>query len=259
MLRIIIHGCRGRLGREIAKVATSPNSKVEVEIVAGIDMEIAEDNLFTFPVFESLDKCNVKADMVIDASTAAAVDALLDYCALENTALVLCTTGLRQSTLDKLQSVSTVVPIFKSYNMSVGVNFISSFLKKISGQLYDLDFDIEIVDKHHNLKIDSPSGTVNIFYDSITESLKDVTPVKVYDRHTGHGPRERNEIGIHSIRGGGIVGEHSVIFAADNEIIEIKHSAVSREVFAHGALKAASFLSDKKHGLYEMSDMIDAL
>lgn len=245
-----MHGCNGRMGQMITGLAAKDP---DVEIVAGIDMSDHIQN--TYPVFDNIAKCDVAADVVVDFASAKAVDGLLDYCVDKKLPCVLCTTGLSEEQLQKVQKASGKTAIFKSANMSLGVNLLMKLLKEATGVLAQAGFDIEIVEKHHNQKLDAPSGTALAFADVINKEL-DNTYEYVYDRSTRREKRPVKEIGISAVRGGTIVGDHDVIFAGTDEVITFSHRAYSREVFAKGALQAAKFMSGKPAGLYDMSQVV---
>lgn len=250
MTKIIMHGCNGRMGQMITGLA---EKDPDVEIVAGVDVSDHIQN--SYPVFDNIAKCDVPADVVIDFASAKAVDGLLDYCVGKNIPCVLCTTGLSEEQLQKIQEVSGKTAILKSANMSLGVNLLMKLLKEATGVLAAAGFDIEIVEKHHNQKLDAPSGTALALADVINKEL-DNTYEYVYDRSTRREKRPVKEIGISAVRGGTIVGDHDVIFAGTDEVITLSHRAYSREVFAKGALQAAKFLSGKPAGLYDMSQVV---
>lgn len=249
MIKIIMHGCGGKMGRVIANIVSQ---RSDCEIAAGIDPTKPE---LEFPTFSSLEDCTVKADVIIDFSTAAAADGLMEYAANTGIPLVLCTTGLSDEQMEKLKLAGEKTAVLKSANMSVGVNLILKLLHQISPALYDAGFDIEIVEKHHNQKIDAPSGTALALADAINASL-DNSAEYVYDRSKTREKRRHSEIGLHAVRGGTIVGEHDVIFAGRDEIIEINHKAMSKEIFAVGAVEAAVFLAGKPKGFYTMQDVM---
>lgn len=250
MTKIIMHGCNGRMGQMITGLA---EKDPDVEIVAGVDVSDHIQN--SYPVFDNIAKCDVPADVVIDFASAKAVDGLLDYCVGKNIPCVLCTTGLSEEQLQKVQEVSGRTAVLKSANMSLGVNLLMKLLKEATGVLAAAGFDIEIVEKHHNQKLDAPSGTALALADVINKEL-DNTYEYVYDRSTRREKRPVKEIGISAVRGGTIVGDHDVIFAGTDEVITLSHRAYSREVFAKGALQAAKFLSGKPAGLYDMSQVV---
>lgn len=250
MTKIIMHGCNGRMGHVISQVVANDS---ETEIVAGIDLNT--NTALAFPVFDSLDKCTVDADVIIDFSIAVAVDPLLDYVESTQIPLILCTTGLSKEQMDRVYQVSQTAPVFFSANMSIGVNLLIGLAKQAAKVLTGSNFDIEIIEKHHNQKVDAPSGTALAIAHSINETL-DFSYEYKFDRSGEREKRDKNEIGIHAMRGGTIVGEHSIIFAGQDEIIELQHNALSKEVFAVGAVRAAKFMNSRKQGLYDMSHLI---
>lgn len=250
MVRAIMHGCNGRMGHVIVDLAAAYE---DLEIVAGVDA--FGENTYSFPVFDSIEKCDIDADVVIDFSTASAVDNLLDVCAKKNMPVVLCTTGLSEEQLAHVDSASKEVAVLKSANMSVGINMLMKVLSEISPVLSAAGFDIEIVEKHHNQKLDAPSGTAIALADSIKEALPEEFEY-VYDRSGRREKRPKKEIGISAVRGGTIVGDHDVIFAGTDEVITLSHRAYSRSVFAKGALEAARFIAGKPAGKYDMADVI---
>ena len=250
MINILLSGCNGKMGRVITNILSDDEA---MEIVCGYDINTQSD---TYPVYDDLSKVMEKVDVVIDFSNPACLDSIVSFCGDRRIPLVLATTGLSIEQREKLSSLSKRIPVFFSANMSVGVNLLISLVKKAASVL-EGNFDIEIIEKHHNQKIDAPSGTALMIADEITSSLKGNVDY-VYDRHFVRKKREKSEIGIHSIRGGTIVGEHSVLFAGNDEIIEVKHTAMGKEVFAVGAIKAAKFLVGKHPGMYNMEDLVNA-
>lgn len=250
MVKVIMHGCNGKMGQVITRIV---KDEADVQIVAGIDAYTGLVN--DYPVFESIEKCDVEADVVIDFSNASAIDGLLDYCAQKELPVVLCTTGLSEAQLAKVQEVSEKTAVLKSANMSLGVNLLLKLLQDATKVLAPAGFDIEIVEKHHNQKVDAPSGTALALADSINEAL-DKEYTYIYDRSQERKKRDKKEIGISAVRGGTIVGEHEVIFAGEDEVIEFTHTAHSKAVFAKGAVEAAKFLKGKAAGLYSMGDVI---
>lgn len=224
-----------------------------IEIVAGVDLYDGIKN--DYPVFPNISLCDVEADAVIDFSNAQAVDDLLVYCVDKQVPVVLCTTGLSGEQLQKVDEASRQVAVLKSANMSLGINMLLELLKKAAATLAPAGFDMEIVEKHHNQKLDAPSGTALALADSMNEAL-DEKYNYVYDRSQERKKREKYEIGISAVRGGNIVGEHEVIFAGQDEVIEFKHTAYSKAVFAKGAVQAAKFLAGKPAGFFDMSDVI---
>ena len=252
MTRVIMHGCNGRMGQMISGLCTADP---EIEIVAGVDAYTEQKN--DYPVFASIDQCDVAADAIIDFSNASAVDGLLDYCEEKQIPVVLCSTGLSEEQLAKVDEASKKVAVLKSANMSLGINTLMSLLKQAVKVLAPAGFDVEIVEKHHNQKLDAPSGTALALADSINEAV-DNRYEYVYDRSDRRAKRDAKELGISAVRGGTIVGEHEVIFAGTDEVIEFKHTAYSRAVFGKGAIQAAKFLHGKAAGYYDMSDVIAA-
>lgn len=251
MTNILLSGCSGKMGRVIgALVANDPTC----EIVGGID--IVDDSTLAFPVFSSPDKVTVKADVIIDFSHPSCLVPIMNYSAENKIPVVVCTTGLSPEQKAYMASKASETAVFFSANMSLGVNVLIDLAKKATVVLED-NFDIEIVEAHHNRKLDAPSGTALYIADSINESCKQ-SKEYIYDRHSVRKKREKREIGIHAIRGGTIVGEHTVIFAGNDEIIELKHTALSRDVFAEGAIAAAKFMTGKAPGMYDMNDLISS-
>lgn len=250
MVRVIMHGCNGKMGQVISGLIKEDEG---IEIAAGVDTYTGLSN--PYPVFESIGQCDVDADVVIDFSNAAAADALLDYCAEKKLPVVLCTTGLSEEQLKKVEAVSKATAVLKSANMSLGINLLLKILKDASKVLGGAGFDIELVERHHNQKVDAPSGTALALADAVNEAL-DHSCSYVYDRSQKREKRGKKEIGISSVRGGTIVGDHEVIFAGADEVIEFKHTAYSKTVFGKGAVEAAKFLAGKPAALYTMSDVI---
>ncbi len=250
MTKILLHGCNGRMGRMITELV---RNDADAEIVAGVDSYTGVAN--DYPVYDSIEKCDSDADVVIDFSNAGAVDALLDHCVEKKVPVVLCTTGLSEAQLAKVQEASGKTAILKSANMSMGINLLLKLLKDAAKVLGNAGYDIELVERHHNQKLDAPSGTALALADSVNEALNGEYHY-VYDRSQVRQKRDEKEIGISAVRGGTIVGEHEVIFAGTDEVIEFKHSAYSRNVFAKGAVEAAKFLAGKETGMYDMSDVI---
>ncbi len=251
MTRVIMHGCNGKMGQTISGLIAADE---EIEIVAGVDAYDEGKN--PYPVFHTIETCDVMADAVIDFSAAAAVDSLLTYCTEKQVPCVLCTTGLSEEQLARVKEASGKVAILKSANMSLGINMLLKLLKDAAGILAPAGFDIEIVEKHHNQKVDAPSGTALALADSINEELNHSYDY-VYDRSQVRQKRAPKEIGISAVRGGTIVGDHDVIFAGADEVITFSHRAYSKAVFGKGAIQAAKFLAGKPAGMYDMSDVID--
>jgi 4-hydroxy-tetrahydrodipicolinate reductase len=252
MTRVILNGCNGHMGRVLTDIILKDP---EIEVACGIDPYTGVQN--DYPVFTDIASCDVEADVVIDFSNAKAVDALLDYCEKVNLPVVLCTTGLSDEQLARVDETSKKIAILRSANMSLGVNTILDLLKKATEVFAPAGFDVEIVEKHHNQKLDAPSGTAIALADAINEAA-DGQYTYVYDRHDRRQKRDPKEIGISSVRGGSIVGEHDVIFAGLDEVITIQHTAYSKSIFANGAVSAAKFLAGKPAGMYGMPDVIAA-
>lgn len=250
MIRAIMHGCNGHMGQVITGLVRGDD---RITFVAGVDTYTGIQN--EYPVFGSIEACDVEADVVIDFSNAAAVDGVLDYCVEKQVPVVLCTTGLSGEQLDKVKAASEKVAVLKSANMSLGINLLMKLLKEATKILAPAGFDMEIVEKHHNQKLDAPSGTALALADAMNSAMEDAYEYK-YDRSGERKKRDVHEIGISAVRGGTIVGEHEVIYAGADEVIEFKHTAFSKAVFGKGAVEAAKFLAGKPAGMYDMSDVI---
>lgn len=250
MTRIIMHGCNGAMGQTITNIVKNDENAV---IVAGIDLVDNHDN--GYPVYSSIDQCTIEADVIIDFASPKATDALLDYCITRQVPLVLCTTGLSEEQLERVKDASEKVAVLKSANMSLGINTLFKLVQTAAKVLADADFDIEIVEKHHNQKLDAPSGTALALADAINEAM-DSQYEYIYDRTGRREKRDRKELGISAVRGGSIVGEHEIIFAGTDEVIEFKHTAYSKAVFAKGSVSAAKYLAGRPAGFYDMSDVI---
>ena len=250
MVRAIMHGCNGKMGRVITGLISEDEG---IRIVAGVDAYTAVPN--EYPVFDSIEKCDVEADVVIDFSNASAVDGLLSYCRARKLPVVLCTTGLSEAQLAEVEDAAKETAVLKSANMSLGINLLLKLLQDAAKVLGPAGYDIELVERHHNQKVDAPSGTAIALADSVNEAL-DHQYTYVYDRSQVRQKREKKEIGISAVRGGTIVGDHEVIFAGTDEVIEFRHTAYSKSVFGKGAVEAAKFLAGKPAGRYDMSDVI---
>ena len=251
MVRIIMNGCNGHMGQVISDLVSKDEN---AEIVAGVDLQ--DTGRYSYPVFTELGACDVKADVMIDFSSAKATDAVLEYCGSRELPLVLCTTGLSQEQLQKVEETAEKTAVLRSANMSLGINTLLKLLQDAAKVLAAAGFDIEIVERHHNLKVDAPSGTALALADSLNEAM-DHQYHYVYDRSQKREQRDSKEIGLSAVRGGTIVGEHEVIFAGPDEVIEFKHTAYSKTVFAKGAVEAAKFLKGKAAGMYNMSHVIN--
>jgi 4-hydroxy-tetrahydrodipicolinate reductase len=248
-----MNGCNGKMGQMITKLAGEAS---DIKIVAGVDRN-ADRFSNPYPVYDSLYKVEEKVDVIVDFSHPSSLPDLIKYSMNSNTALVIATTGLSDNDRDLILHASNSIPVFHSANMSIGINVIMNMLSDISKALYK-DFDIEIIEKHHNEKKDAPSGTALMLANEIKNSLPDSIKY-VYDRSGLREKRSKNEIGIHSLRGGSIPGEHSIVFAGIDEIIEIKHTALSRSIFAKGTIEAIRFIYDKQNGLYSMKNMLEEM
>lgn len=248
-MNILLNGASGRMGNEVAmRVEKEEN----MQIVAGIGLE--EDLSGKFPIYSKIEDVKEKIDVIIDFSVPKATFKVLEYAEKEKTPIVIATTGFSNDELEKIEELSKEIPIFRSANMSLDINLMAEIVKKVAKVLQDTD--IEIIETHHNRKIDSPSGTAILLADAINEVLENK---KEYDfnRMQKREPRNKNEIGFSSIRGGNIVGEHTVAFFGENETLEIKHTSYSRQVFVEGAIKSAKFIITKENGLYNMNDLIN--
>lgn len=250
MVKILMHGCNGKMGRMITEIVKNEEDAV---IAAGVDKFTGIPN--DYPVFEKITQCDVDVDVVIDFSNAGAVDELLDYCVKKSLPVVLCTTGLSDEQLKKVDECSEKIAVLKSANMSMGINLLLKLLKDAAKVLAPAGYDIELVEKHHNQKLDAPSGTALALADSINEAMGNEYEY-MYDRSQVRKKRDAKEIGISAVRAGTIVGEHEVIFAGTDEVIEFKHTAYSRSVFAKGAVEAGKFLAGQPAGMYDMGDVI---
>lgn len=250
MVKMIMHGCNGAMGQVITDLVSDDE---EITIVAGIDPTAHKKN--TYPVFSTLEDCHVAADVIVDFASAKAVNHLLEYCRHKNMPVVVCTTGLSPEQIALIEETSLVTPVLRSANMSLGINTLMKLVQEAARILSAADFDIEIVEKHHNQKIDAPSGTALALADAVNEAM-DQNYHYQYDRSTERKKRDKKEIGIQSVRGGSIVGEHDVIFAGRDEVVTFSHTAYSKAIFAKGAIQAAKFLSGQKKGLYTMADII---
>ena len=249
MTRIILTGANGKMGRVIQSVVSA---REDCEIVAGVDKFV--DNSVSFPVYTSLSDVQEEADVIVDFSNPALLDELLSFAEKKSTALVIATTGFDDCQKKQIQDASSKCPIFFTYNMSLGINLLANLAKKAVSVLGN-DFDIEIIEQQHNQKIDAPSGTALMLADAISEEF-DKPRKYEYDRHSKREKRSKEEIGIHSVRGGTIVGEHSILFAGRDENITLSHSARSKEIFAVGAVNAAVFMKNKTPGMYDMGELV---
>ncbi len=248
MIKIILCGCNGKMGRVISE---NVKSREDCKIVAGIDIDTT---ITDYPVFSSPTLVDIKADVIIDFSHPSLIADLLEFAVTTATPIVVSTTGYTKDQVELIHRAAKKVAVFHSANMSLGVNLIKELAQQ-AVRILGAEFDIEIVERHHNQKLDAPSGTAMMLADAINDEV-DSSYRYIYDRHSVRKKRDKNEIGIHAVRGGTIVGDHDIIFAGRDEVITISHSANSREVFGVGSVSAALFLSGRKPGLYQMSDMI---
>lgn len=251
MTNIILSGCSGRMGEAVSKMLAT---HTEARIVAGVDVNTdASAKTFGFPVYQNIADFPGKADVIVDFSHHSAINSLLDYAKTHKLPIVICTTGHTDEERQLIKDASNEIAVFTSGNMSIGINLMLELCRRAAEVLGE-GFDVEIIEKHHNKKLDAPSGTAVMIAEAISEQRSDTE--YVYDRHNDRRERSSSEIGIHSVRGGTIVGEHEVIFAGSNEVITISHTAASREIFAAGAVRAAIYMKGKSAGAYNMSDVI---
>lgn len=250
MTRIVLCGCNGKMGQVIVREVSE---RSDCKIVAGVD--VITNCGYDFPVFDDFSKIDVDADVIIDFSNPVTLNGLLKYAVEKKKNAVICTTGYTSEQIEQINEASKSIGIFRSGNMSIGINLLIDLVKKAKSILGDA-FDVEIIEKHHNQKIDAPSGTALMIADAISE-VSEQEPQYVYDRHAYRKKRDKNEIGIHAVRGGSIVGEHEVIFAGHDEVITVKHQAQSKEVFAIGSINAAVFMNSVPAGAYDMNDLIN--
>jgi 4-hydroxy-tetrahydrodipicolinate reductase len=249
MIKAILVGACGKMGNNICDCAENDS---ELKIVCGVDKF---NNGKNFPIFPTFAEINVDADVLIDFSSVALLDDLLDFAKSKKMPVVIATTGYSESQIEKIKAASKEIPVFFTFNMSIGVNLLCTLAKKAASILGD-GFDVEIIEKHHNQKIDAPSGTAIMLGNAINSVFDDKLNYE-YDRHSKRAKRPKNEIGFHSVRGGTIVGEHDVIFAGRDEVVTLSHQATSKQVFAVGAIRAAKFISDKPAGLYDMNNILN--
>ena len=246
----MMHGCNGVMGQVISKIVEETEGAV---MACGVDR--VDDGHNDYPVFTDINACDVEVDAIIDFSAAPAVDGLLDFAVERQIPVVLCTTGLNDEQLERVHEASKKTAVLRSANMSLGVNTLFKVLKSMTKLLADAGFDIDIVEKHHRRKLDAPSGTAIALAEAVNEPLNNEYEF-VYDRSQRREQRPKKEIGISAVRGGTIVGEHEIIFAGQDEVIELKHTAYSRAIFGKGAVSAALYLAAKEAGMYDMSDVI---
>ena len=249
MINILLSGACGKMGNAVTRCVGEDD---ELKIIAGVDKA---EMLCDFPIYKSFDDVNVIPDVIIDFSHISVLDSLLSFAIKNNVPTVLATTGYSTEQLEKINAASAEIPVFFTANMSLGVNLLCS-LAKSAAKVLGSNFDVEIIEKHHNQKIDAPSGTALMLANAVNDVFDDKYTYE-YDRHSKRQKRPKNEIGIHAVRGGTIVGEHDVIFAGHDEVITLSHAAQSKEVFAAGAVKAAKFIVGKPVGLYDMGSILN--
>ncbi len=247
MVKILLNGCLGKMGQAVESCI---NERDDVMISCGVDIAEGEK---TYPVYTCFVDVKETPDVIIDFSNPLVLDDMLSFAEKHHTPVIICTTGFSEAQVQKIKDTAEKLPVFYSGNMSLGVNVLIA-LSKMAAKVLSNSFDVEIIEKHHNRKLDAPSGTALMIADAISEEMNDAQ--YTYDRHAYRRKREHNEIGIHSVRGGTIVGEHEVIFAGHDEVVSLKHQAQSRGVFAAGAVNAALFLKDKPAEMYDMSDLL---
>ena len=247
MVKILLNGCLGKMGQAVEACV---NEREDIIISCGVDIAKGDR---TYPVYTCFVDVQEEPDVIVDFSNPLVLDDMLDFALTHKTPVIICTTGFSDAQVEKIKSVSKEIPVFYSGNMSLGINVLIA-LSRMAAKVLSDSFDIEILEKHHNQKIDAPSGTALMIADAISEEKRGAQ--YVYDRHAYRRKRERSEIGIHSVRGGTIVGEHEVIFAGHDEVVSIKHQAQSKGVFASGAVNAAVFIKDKPAGMYDMTDLL---
>lgn len=248
-MNVLVYGF-GLMGKKVAQVVRKNEHMNLVGVVSPVFDEKIEEGMYA-----SLEECHEKVDTIIDFSHPNNLEDILRYGVKNHCHLVIATTGYNSQQLLKIEEASSQIPIFQSYNTSFGISMLMKIVKDVAKEFYNQDYDIEIIEKHHNQKIDAPSGTAKLLYDVIEEDIQEVHPV--YDRSELHQKREKQEIGIQSVRAGTIFGEHSVLFAGHDEIIEVKHTALSKEVFVQGAISACLALQDKENGLYTLKNLYE--
>lgn len=250
MVNVIMVGCNGKMGQVITGIVNDDNGS---QIVAGVD--VYDDGHNAYPVYANINNVQEDADVIIDFSNPASLDSILEYSIRNQVPAVLCSTGYSKEEIVKIVDASEKVAILRSGNMSLGINTMAKVMKAVTKVLAEAGFDIEIVEKHHNQKIDAPSGTAIMLADAINEELSNEYEYR-YERSSVREKRPHKEIGISAVRGGTIVGEHEIIFAGKDEVLEFKHTAYSKAIFGKGAVEAAKFLKGKKPGMYTMTDVI---
>lgn len=248
MINILLSGCSGKMGKAIVRCAEDYD---DIKIINGVDVYC--DPSLDFKVYGSFKDVQIRPDVIIDFSSPAVLNDMLFYAVTNNVPIVICTTGYDEQQVQSINNISNHIPVFYSGNMSLGINVLIDLVKK-AASVFGKSFDVEIIEKHHNQKVDAPSGTALMIADAI-ESERDESEL-VYDRHEVRKKRDKKEIGMHSVRGGTIVGEHEVIFAGHDEVVSVKHQAQSKDVFANGAINAARFIAGREPRMYQMSDLL---
>ena len=253
MINILLTGCNGRMGKAVVQ---SVSTNERCNIVAGVDV-CATKEITEYPQFVAIDEFKGNFDVIVDFSFHTATEGILNYAIEKNIPVVIATTGHTAEETEYIRSAATKIPVFYSRNMSLGINLLIALAKKACSSLGEA-YDIEIIEKHHNQKLDAPSGTALMIADALKDTRECETEY-VYNRQPVKQKRKSTEIGIHAVRGGTIVGEHEVIFAGMDEVITLSHSAASRNVFAEGAVRAAEFMVGKSAGLYDMNDIVNSI
>lgn len=252
MINILLNGCNGKMGQNIAQCARFRN---DLAIVAGLD--VSPNESAPFPVYTNTSDIKEKIDLIVDFSHPNSLDSIIGYALEKKLPIVIATTGFSEEQKNRIEKAASEIPVLLSANMSLGINLLIQLVRMAVKTLYG-SFDIEIIEKHHNQKVDAPSGTALAIADAINAAISPNHMKYVYDRHSSNQKRTRDEIGLHAIRGGTITGEHTVLFAGNDELLEIKHTALSKGLLAEGALKAATFLHKKEPGLYRMQDIFNS-
>lgn len=253
LIKVLMNGCNGKMGQTIASLL---EEDIDIKIVAGVDKH-PDRYINAFPVYYNINEAREDIDVLVDFSNPSSLPEILDYGINKRTAMVVATTGLSQDDYERLRQASELIPLFVSANMSIGINILLDLVGDAASAMHN-SFDIEIIEKHHNEKKDAPSGTALMLADEINDKLNNKMHY-IYDRSTTSDKRDKNDIGILSVRAGSIPGEHTIIFAGQDEILEIKHTALSRKIFAKGTLEAVKYISNKSNGLYNMRTLLKEL
>lgn len=249
MIRVALCGCNGKMGHVLTNCI---NSREDMKVVAGFDLNTTKfDN---YPIFKSPSECDVDVDVVVDFSHPSSLGGILDFAKQKNIPVILATTGYSKEDVQVMAKAANDIPVFTSANMSLGISLIAALAEK-AASILGTGYDVEIIEKHHNLKVDAPSGTALMLGDAVSKGLS-YDPVFIYDRHSVRKKREQTEIGFSSVRGGTIVGEHDILFCGHDEVITLSHSAQSKELLANGAISAILFIIGKPSGYYTMRDLV---